>query len=74
MYATFVSSGFSDLSNVSASKKFVFTDYSGFDRFCLLFCILYFTMLGGLYLLHKTLVAVANVEKVLVMLVSMQNM
>ena len=35
MYATFYSSVIFDLSNYSASKKFVFTECSDFDRFCL---------------------------------------
>ena len=43
MYASFVSSKFFDLSNVSASKKFDLADYSVLDRLCLLFCILSFT-------------------------------
>ena len=63
MYTTFISFQFSDLSNLSASKKFVFTDCSVFDRFCLLFCILSFTVFEWISLLHKTSVAVANVQK-----------
>ena len=54
MYATFISFKFSDLSKLSASKKFVFTDCSGFDIFCLLFCILSFTVFEWFPLLHKT--------------------
>ena len=61
MYATFISFDFSHLSNLSASKKFVFPDCSVFDRFCLLFCILSFTVFEWISLLHKISVAVANV-------------
>ena len=43
MYAFFISFEFFDLSNVSASKKFVFADCSVLDILCLLFCILSFT-------------------------------
>ena len=63
MYATFISLDFSHLSNLSASKKFVFTDCSVFDRFCLLFRILSFTVFEWISLLHKISVAVANVQK-----------
>ena len=73
MYATFVSSGFSYQSNVSAWKK------SSLQTVLVLIdCAFYFAF--SLYyvewtsLLHKTSVAIANVEKVLVMLVSLQNM
>ena len=67
MYASFVSSKFFDLTNVSASKKFVFADCSVLDRLCHLFCILSFTSVGWnsfFFLveeLHVTSVAVANV-------------
>ena len=63
MYATFISFDFSHLSNLSASKKFVFPDCSVFDRFCLLICILSFTVFEWISLLHKISVAVANVQK-----------
>ena len=63
MYATFIKLDLFHLSNLSASKKFVFTDCSVFDRFCLLFCIRSFTMFKWISLLHKALVAVANVQK-----------
>jgi hypothetical protein len=63
MYATFIILGQIHLSNLSASKKFVIPDCSVFDRFCLLFCIRSFTVFVWISLLHKALVAVANVQK-----------
>ena len=63
MYATFISFDFSHLSKLSASKQFVFPDCSVFDRFCLLFCIRSFTVFVWISLLHKALVAKANVQK-----------
>ena len=62
MYATFISFEFSDLSKLSASKKFVFTDCSVFDRFCHLFCIGSFAVFEWIFLFHKIPVAVANVH------------
>src|SRR5215203_2758189 len=46
MYATFISFEFFHLSKLSAPAKFVFTDCSVFDRFCLLFRIAAFAMLN----------------------------
>ena len=62
MHATFISFEFSDLSKLSASKKFVFTDWSVFDRFCHLFCIGSFAVFEWIFLFHKIPVAVANVQ------------
>ena len=46
MYATFISFEFFHLSKLSAPARFVFTDCSVFDRFCLLFRIAAFAMLN----------------------------
>ena len=53
MYAAFINLDLSHLSNLSASKKFVFPDCSIFDRFCLLFCIRSFTVFVWISLLQK---------------------
>ena len=52
MYETFINLDLFHLSNLSVSNKFVFTDYSVFDRFCLSFCIASFTMFDWISLLH----------------------